>query len=111
MCATTDRQIRERLDRIPRPANKSKPSIAVAAKEPDPATTTAKDTNKSSGSSSGGNTDEGRPALTCYNCQKLGHVARKCLEPLTEKRKQHLANLVRQLQAAEEVESSGKESV
>ena len=35
MCATTDRQIRERLDRMPRPATKSKPSAAAAAKEPD----------------------------------------------------------------------------
>jgi len=43
-----DRQIRERLDRIPRPANKLKPSTVVAAKEPDQATTIAKlnDTNK-----------------------------------------------------------------
>ena len=32
---TTDRQIRERLDRIPRPANKSKPPAVVTAKEPD----------------------------------------------------------------------------
>ena len=55
---------------MPRPANKSKPSIAAVAKELDQAATTAKDTNKgaSSSGSSGGNTDKGRPALTCYNC-------------------------------------------
>ena len=48
ICAMIDRQIRERLDRIPRPANKLKPSIVVAAKEPDQVTTIAKlnDTNK-----------------------------------------------------------------
>ena len=43
--------------------------VIVAAKELDQAATTVKDTNKgaSSSGSSGRNTNEGRPALTCYN--------------------------------------------
>ncbi len=114
MCATTDRQIRERLDRMPRPTNKPNTSTATAAKDPEqkaPATK-PKDGNKGrSRGGSNGNSDGGRPAMTCYNCQKSGHIARKCPEPLTEKRKQYLANVVRELQAAQEAESSGKEDV
>ena len=112
MCATTDRQIRERLDRIPQPANKSKTLAANTPKSPPnkgfsnkyKEAAGNKDADKSSSA-------ESRPALKCYNCQKPGHMARNCPEPMTEKRKQHLVNLVKELQAAEEAESSGNESV
>ena len=104
MCATTDRQIRERLDRMPRPANKPKTFTGTAAKEPKQAAPASKpkDANEggSGGSSNENSTDEGIQAMTCYNCQKSGHIARKCPEPLTEKRKRYLANIVGKFQTA-----------
>jgi len=39
--------------------------------------------------------------MTCYNCQKPGHMARKCPEPMTDKRKRYLSNIVKQLKTAE----------
>ena len=107
MCATNDRQIRERLDRIPRATNKPKPATAVKKD------TGNKDSDRQAGRkvAKEDNNPEGKPAITCYNCQKPGHIARKCPEPITSRRKQYLANMVKELKAAEESEGSGNDDL
>ena len=70
----------------------------------------SKGTDTSKGSVKGN-----RSAIIYYNCQKLGHLARNCLEPLTKKRKQYLMNLRKVLEVVKatkaKVESSGKDNI
>jgi len=99
MCATIDRQIRERLDRIPQAPEKPKTSAAPKKETPKQTTGYAKEVG---GQAKAVETDEApKSAMTCYNCQKPGHMARKCPEPLTDKRKRYLSNIVKELADAE----------
>ena len=117
MCATIDRQIRARLDRIPQQANKQKTTEPTAAKEKTGRASsprgqeTGQTARQKSANRGSDDIAEAKLALTCYNCQKPGYVARSCPKPMTEKRKRYLANVVKELQAIEEAESSGKEDV
>jgi len=47
-------------------------------------------------------TDEApKPAIMYYNCQKPEHIAKKCPEPITDRRKRFLNNVVKELKTAE----------
>jgi hypothetical protein len=99
MCATIDRQIQERLDRIPQAPEKPKTPTGPKKDTPKQTTGYAKEVG---GQAKAVETDEApKSAITCYNCQKPGHMARKCPEPLTDKRKRYLSNVVKQLADAE----------
>ena len=42
-----------------------------------------------------------KPAITCYNYQKPGYMARKCPELMTNKHKRYLSNIIKELIKAE----------
>jgi len=98
-CAAIDRQIRERLDNIPRASEKPKPSTTQRKDTPKQTTGHVKEVG---GQAKATETDEApKPTMTCYNCRKPGHMARKCPEPLTDQRKRYLSNVVKELTDAE----------
>jgi hypothetical protein len=98
MCATVDRQIRERLDKIPQSSDKPK-NPTVPKKDTQKPTTGHKEFGEQDKTVEGEATP--KAPMTCYNCRKPGHIARKCPEPMTSQRKRFLSNVVKELENAE----------
>jgi Zinc knuckle len=99
MCAVVDRQIRERLDKTPQASEKPKTPTATTKDTPKP---TTRHTLEVGGQTKTAETDAApKPTMTCYNCRKPGHMARKCPKPMTSQRKRFSSNVVKELADAE----------
>jgi Zinc knuckle. len=113
MCATIDRQIRERLEKAPQFTKKPKASGPSKDKDTKPDQKDRAPAQEAPGGSGGRRVGQDRGPMVCYNCKKPGHIARKCTEPTTEERKQYLAAVAKeQLKVANDsAEGSGNDDL
>lgn len=97
-CTTNDQQIRARCDRRERTTRKVDEARRVPDRQtPPPAGRTTDDKKPIA---------RGLPVaeLKCYNCYELGHIARDCSKPKTERTKQFLAAKLAALSPRREAE-------
>ena len=107
--ATCERQIRQRLDQIPQAASKPKDPAAPKKdwKKPEPREPKEPRADKSADQGQA----DGKPAIICYNYQKQGHIAKNCPEPLSDRRKQYLAYMIKELKDAKQGKDQGNDDL